>query len=111
MDYLDPADVAAVNAAYEELMTPMNVQAGRLFNAPAYTFDEQSYKNAVLARLNELSAAPMVSAPIPPGMPGSTAITFPDDYDGGGGGGSMMPGGIPGKVISGGKKALKKLKF
>lgn len=111
MDYLDPADVAAVNAAYEELMTPMNVQAGRLFNAPAYTFDEQAYKAAVLARLNELSAAPMVSAPIPPGMPGSTAITFPDDYEGGGGGGSMMPGGIPGKVISGGKKALKKLKF
>ena len=111
MDYLDPADVAAVNAAYEELMTPMNVQAGRLFNAPAYTFDEQAYKNAVLARLNELAAPPIVSSPIPPAFPGSTAITFPLDYEGGGGGGSSMPGGIPGKVISGGKKVLKKLKF
>ena len=80
MDYLDPADVAAMNAAYEELMTPQNVQAGRLFNAPAYTFDEQAYKNAVLQRLNAL-AVPTGGPGMPAAIPGGTAIYLPDGYN------------------------------
>lgn len=69
LDYLDPNDVAAVRSAYEELMTPQDVQAGRLFNAPAYSFDEAAYKNAVIQRLNEL-AGPIGISGIPgPGQP------------------------------------------
>jgi hypothetical protein len=61
-DYLSPEDAVALNQAYEELMDPRRVQGGRLYNTPAYTWDEGGYQQAVrdaLARMAGVPASPV----------------------------------------------------
>ena len=47
MDFIDANQAADLNAAYEELMDPRRVQAGRYaegFNPNNYTFDSSGYE-------------------------------------------------------------------
>jgi len=58
LDYLYPEDVAAVNAAYEELMDPRRLEAGKLLGQSRYSFDTEGYKNAVRQALAQRAGMP-----------------------------------------------------
>jgi hypothetical protein len=75
-DYLSPEDAAVLNQSYEELMDPRRVQGGRLYNTPAYNWDESGYQQAVRDALASMAGFPA------PGRPASGPTAFPNQQPG-----------------------------
>lgn len=69
-DYATDQDAQELNAAYEELMNPTRIQAGNRMGRPNYRFDNEGYKDAVMAaleaRMRGTPSAP-INSPMQPG--------------------------------------------